>query len=58
MEKNIWKPSKTFVKKVIKFPGSNFGSLYGKREISDSDYIFLYDKGFDKRPLPYLIGED
>jgi hypothetical protein len=58
MEKNIWRPSKTFVKSVIKFPGSNFGSLYGKGTISDSDYIFLYDKGFDKRPLPYLIGED
>lgn len=58
MKENIWKPSKTFVKEIINFPGSNFNSLYGRKTIPDSDYIFLYDEGLEKRPYPYLIGED
>jgi hypothetical protein len=59
MQKNVWKPNKTFIKNLADLPGSDFSSLYGKITIPSSEYIFLHSfSDSKKRPYPYLVGKD
>jgi hypothetical protein len=59
MQKNVWRPSKTFIKNLEDLPGSDFSSLYGKITIPGSEYVFFHSfSDSKKRPYPYLVGED
>jgi len=59
MQKAVWKPNKTFIKKLDNLPGADFSPIYGKATISDSEYIFFQSfSDRKKRIYPYLVGED